>query len=159
MNQLLDYLHVKKANIVGWSDGGIIGLLMAIKYPGHVNKLAITGANLEPTDKAVDGKALKEIGKQLQQWQKDTTARGRMETRLFTMMLNEPHIPVDSLKQIKAPVLVMAGEHDVILQKHTELIAKSIPNSTLYIFKGATHYVPVDQPDAFNKEVMEFFEK
>jgi len=53
----------------------------------------------------------------------------------------------------------MAGEHDVILEKHTKLIAQSIPNSTLYIFKGASHYVPVDKPDEFNSEVISFFEK
>lgn len=156
MKQLLDSLHIAKTNVLGWSDGGITGLLMAIKYPQYVNKLAITGANLEPTDNAVQGKVLKEINKELQIWKKDTTAHAQMETRLFTMMLNEPHITVESLKNIKIPVLVMAGEHDVILKKHTELIANSIPNSTLYIFKGATHYVPSDKPEEFNKKVIEF---
>lgn len=158
MKQLLDSLHIKKANVLGWSDGGITGLLMAIKYPEYVNRLAITGANLEPSDEAIQASAIKEIDKDLQVWKKDTTAHGRMETRLFTMMLNEPHISVESLKTIKAPVLVMAGEHDVILKKHTELIAHSIPNATLHIFTGATHYVPSDKPDDFNSEVIGFFE-
>ena len=158
MKQLLDSLHIKKVNILGWSDGGITGLLMAIKYPEYVNKLAVTGANLEPTDQAVDGKALKEVAKGIKGWQKDTSAHATMEVRLFTMMLNEPHISVDSLKTIKSPVLVMAGENDIILKKHTELIATSIPNSTLYIFKGATHYVPVDKPDEFNNKVISFFD-
>jgi pimeloyl-ACP methyl ester carboxylesterase len=160
MKQLLDSLHTKKANIVGWSDGGITGLLMAIKYPDYVNKLAVTGANLEPTDEAIDDKTLKQIDKGLQSWKKqDTSAFARMETRLFTMMLTEPHIPVDSLKKIKALVLVMAGKHDVILEKHTTLIAESIPNATLYIFKDATHYVPVEKPAEFNKEILDFFAK
>jgi pimeloyl-ACP methyl ester carboxylesterase len=157
MKQLLDSLHIKKTNVIGWSDGGITGLLMAINYPGYVNKLAITGANLEPSDDALEPNVLKEIGTQRDKWNKDTTAHGRMETRLFTMMLNEPHIPVDNLKTINAPVLVMAGEKDVIRPKHTELIAKSIPNATLYIFKGTTHYVPVDKPDEFNRQVLSFF--
>jgi len=159
MKQLLDSLHIAKTNVLGWSDGGITGLLMAIKYPSHVNKLAVTGANLEPSEQALGSKVLKEISKERDLWAKDTSAHGRMETRLFTMMLTEPHIPVDSLKKIKSPVLVMAGEHDVILEKHTKLIAQSIPNSTLYIFKGASHYVPVDKPDEFNSEVISFFEK
>jgi pimeloyl-ACP methyl ester carboxylesterase len=159
MKDLLDSLHIKKTNVVGWSDGGITGLLMAIKYPEYVNKLAVTGANLEPSKDAVGEKVLKEIAEQRNKWAKDTTAKGRMETRLYTMMLTEPHIPVDSLKTIKAPSLIMAGENDVINLKHTELIAKSIPGATMYIFKGATHYVPVDQPNEFNKEVLDFFEK
>ena len=53
MKQLLDSLHIKKTNILGWSDGGNTGLTMAIKYPQYVNKLAITGANLFPTAEAV----------------------------------------------------------------------------------------------------------
>jgi len=158
MKQLLDSLYITKTNILGWSDGGNTGLIMAIKYPSYVNKLAITGANLEPSDNAIDTKVLEEIRKELTQWQKDTSAHAIMESRLFTMLLNEPHISTESLKTIKAPVLVMAGEHDVILEKHTKLIAASIPNSTLYIFKGASHYVPVEKIDEFNKEVLSFFE-
>ena len=158
MKQLLDSLHIAKTNILGWSDGGITGLLMAIKYPSYVNKLAITGANLEPSDQAIDGKALKEISRQLDGWKKNTSAPAAMEVRLFTMMLNQPHISVESLRSIKAPVLVMAGEHDLILEKHTKLIAASIPNSKIYIFKGASHYVPVEKIDEFNNEVISFFE-
>ena len=157
MKQLMDSLHIAKANMLGWSDGGNTGLLMAIKYPCYVNKLAVTGANLEPTDQAVDGKVLKEISRQRDLWKKDTLAIAPMEVRLFTMMLNEPHISVENLKSIKAPVLVMAGEHDVILEKHTKLIAASIPNATLYIFKDASHYVPVEKIDEFNNEVISFF--
>jgi pimeloyl-ACP methyl ester carboxylesterase len=159
MKQLLDSLHISKTNILGWSDGGNTGLIMAIRYPSYVNKLAITGANLEPTENAVDAKVLKEISKQLGQWKKDTSAHAAMEVRLFTMLLNEPHISVEGLKSIKAPVLVMAGQHDVILEKHTKLIAASIPNSTLYIFKGASHYVPVEKVNEFNNEVISFFDK
>lgn len=158
MKQLLDSLHIDKTNILGWSDGGNTGLIMAIKYPSYVNKLAITGANLEPSDKAIESGVLKEVSKQLDQWEKDTSAHAIMEARLFTMLLNEPHISVERLKSIKAPVLVMAGQHDLILEKHTKLIASSIPNSTLYIFKGASHYVPIEKIDEFNNEVISFFE-
>ena len=53
----------------------------------------------------------------------------------------------------------MAGEHDLILEKHTKAIAAAIPKSQLVIFKGATHYVPVDKPKEFNDTVIAFFEK
>ena len=157
MKQLMDSLHIAKANMLGWSDGGIIGLLMAINYPSYVNKLAVTGANLEPSSHALDADALKGTRKQLDLWKKDTSAHAVMEARLFTMLLSEPHITLASLRTIKAPVLVMAGEHDVILEKHTKLIAATIPRSTLYIFKDASHYVPVEKIDEFNNEVISFF--
>ena len=157
MKQLLDSLRIKKTDVLGWSDGGITGLLMAMNYPSYINKLAITGSNLESTSQAIDSKVLKAVSADLEVLKKDTTARGVMKTRLFTMMLNEPHISSESLKSIKAPVLVMAGEHDLVLEKHTKLIAESIPNSKLYIFKGASHYVPVEKIDEFNEIVNSFF--
>lgn len=57
---LLDSLHIPKANILGWSDGGNTGLLMALKYPDRVQKLVTMGANLFPTTEAVDSKMLRQ---------------------------------------------------------------------------------------------------
>jgi pimeloyl-ACP methyl ester carboxylesterase len=157
MKQLLDSLHITKTNILGWSDGGNTGLIMAVKYPGYVNKLAITGANLFPTDEAVPDTVWEQVRKGIAEWGAGTDAHSKMEVRLLTMLLNEPHLSFDDIKTIRIPVLVMAGEHDLILEKHTRAIAAAIPNSKLVIFKGATHYVPVEIPKAFNLAVLEFF--
>ena len=54
LNALLDHLHIKSCNVIGWSDGGINGLLLTIRHPNKVKKLAITGANLVPDESAVD---------------------------------------------------------------------------------------------------------
>lgn len=72
------------------------------------------------------------------------------------MLLTEPHLTALDLKKIKAPVLVMAGEKDMILEKHTRFIAANIPKSQLFIFKGASHYVPVEKVSEFNTEVLNF---
>jgi pimeloyl-ACP methyl ester carboxylesterase len=156
MKQLLDSLHIKKANILGWSDGGNTGLIMAIKYPGYVHKLAIMGANLFPTTNAVPDTVWNEVRKGIAEYQKATDAHSKEEVRLFTMLLNEPHLTFDDIKKIQVPVLVMAGEHDLILEKHTRAIASAIPKSKLVIFKGATHYAPVEIPKEFNKKVLQF---
>lgn len=155
MKQLLDSLHIAKTNILGWSDGGNTGLIMAIKYSSYVNKLAITGANLSPTADAVDGKILKSI-KQERDGINGTDQRSITRKRLMTLLLDEPHITVESLKQIKAPTLVMAGEKDMIKEKHTRTIADSIPDSKLLIFKDATHFVPVEKVQDFNAAVLQF---
>lgn len=155
MKQLLDSLHISKTNILGWSDGGNTGLIMAIKYPSYVNKLAITGANLSPTTDAVDGKILNSI-KQERDRTNDTDQQSIRKKRLMTMLLDEPHITVESLKLIKSPTLVMAGEKDMIKEKHTRTIANNITNSKLLIFKDATHYVPVEKIDEFNNAVIAF---
>lgn len=156
MKQLLDSLHITKANILGWSDGGNTGLIMAIKYPSYVNKLAVTGAVLAPTTDAVETSTFKEVRKQRDKV-KGTTLSDVKSKRLLTLLLDEPNIPVSDLKQIKAPVLVMAGEKDMVKEKHTRTIAGNIPNSKLVIFKNATHYVPVEKYKEFNDAIIEFF--
>lgn len=157
MKTLLDSLHIPKTNILGWSDGGNTGLIMAFKYPAYVNKLAVMGANMFPTDQAVRKSILKEVGKTIGKLKTKSDDKSKMQVRLYTMLLNEPNITVENLKGIEAPVLVMAGEKDMILEKHTKYIADQIPSSQLYIFKGATHYAPVEVVSEFNNRVMRFF--
>ena len=159
MKQFLDSLHIKKINILGWSDGGNTGLTMAVKYPDYVNKLAIMGANLFPTTDAVQDSVIRDVKAGIKGFQQQNDEHSKESVRLFTMLLTEPHLTFDELKTIKSPVLVMAGEHDLILDKHTKAIAASIPNSKLIIFKGATHYAPVEVPKEFNETVMSFMNR
>ncbi len=156
MRQLLDSLHITKTNVLGWSDGGNTGLIMAIKYPSYINKLAVTGAVLAPTTDAVDASTLKEVRKQRDKI-KGVNPSDLKSKRLMELLLDEPNIPVSDLKKITAPALIMAGEKDMIKEKHTRTIADNIPNSKLVIFKDATHYVPVEKYKEFNVTILEFF--
>lgn len=155
MKTLLDSLHILKANILGWSDGGNTGLIMASKYPDHVKKLAITGACTDP-NKAVSAGTIKEVAKAIENLKSKTDEKSAYQVKLFTMLLTEPHISTEDLNKIKLPVLVMAGEKDMILEKHTKYIAASISHSELIIFKGASHYVPVEKVSEFNNKVLLF---
>lgn len=74
------------------------------------------------------------------------------------LLLTEPHINSDSLINIQAPTLVMAGQYDIVKKGHTKLIAEKIPKSQLVIFKGADQTAPIEIPDLFNKTVSGFFE-
>jgi pimeloyl-ACP methyl ester carboxylesterase len=155
MKILLDSLHINKTNILGWSDGGNTGLIMAAKYPKYVDKLAVTGACTNPNE-AVSTSTLEEVRKAIESLKTKLDAQSKYQVKLFTMLLTEPHITALDLKKIKAPVLVMAGEKDIILEKHTRFIAANIPKSQLFIFKGASHYVPVEKVSEFNTEVLTF---
>jgi len=156
MKILLDSLHINNANILGWSDGGNTGLIIAARYPGYVNKLAITGACTNPNE-AVSASTLKEVSSAIKSLQAKKDEKSRYQVKLFTMLLTEPHIKLEDLKSIKAPVLVMAGEKDMILEKHTKFIADNILKSQFFIFKGASHYVPVEKVSEFNSKVLGFF--
>ncbi|WP_316846726.1 alpha/beta hydrolase [Pedobacter psychrodurus] len=155
MKTLLDSLHIVKTNILGWSDGGNTGLIMAVKYPKYIKKLAVTGACTNPND-AVSTSTLEEVSKAIKSLETKSDEKSKYQVKLFTMLLTEPHLTALDLKKIKAPVLVMAGEKDMILEKHTKFIAANIPKSQLFIFKGASHYVPVEKVSEFNTEVLTF---
>jgi pimeloyl-ACP methyl ester carboxylesterase len=163
LNALLDKLNIKQCNVIGWSDGGINGLLLAIRHPDKVKKLAVTGANLWPDSTAVDpfvykwaigyNKMLQDTIKKL----KDHLAEAKNQLKLAHLLSYEPHITIAQLHTITCPTLVIGGDHDVILPKHTMLIAQSIPNSYLWIIPNSGHSTPVVKKDQFNQIVSDFF--
>jgi pimeloyl-ACP methyl ester carboxylesterase len=155
---LLDKLHIDSCHVLGWSDGGINGLLLAIRHPEKVKKLAITGANLWPDSTAITGadymwglRFYDTLGKMPQT---PDIIHTRKLVKLDTF---EPHITREQLQLIKCPTLVIAGDHDIILNEHTMLIAKSIPGSFLWILPNSSHSTLVDYKDQFNKTVDNFF--
>lgn len=125
-------LDIERPAVFGWSDGGIVALLAEIQHPGLFSAIAVSGANIEPegiTD-------LEEIRRAMTT---DSLGNPVTPAPLMQMMLTEPHISPIELGTITCPTLVVAGEHDLIAEEHTRLIAGSIPNSTLLILAGEDH--------------------
>ncbi len=157
-NALLDYLHLDSCYIIGWSDGGINGLLLAIRHPEKVKKLAITGANLWPDSTAIEPSLFRWIANSVDSLSKlNQTPEVKNEYRLFAMMTKEPNITVQQLQSIKCPALVIGGDHDALLPRHTMLIAESIPQSYLWIVPNSGHSTLVNYSKQFNETVNNFF--
>ncbi|MEP7375465.1 MAG: alpha/beta hydrolase [Chitinophagaceae bacterium] len=158
---LLDAMNIDSAYVVGWSDGGIDGLLLAIHHPEKVKKLAITGANLRPDNTAVPQELLDLIAPAYNGL-KNKTARNAEENagyKLVRMIMEQPHIPDADLQKISCPSLVIGGDHDVIKVEHTMEIFNNIPKAYLWILPGSGHSTPIKYADEFNKKVEEFFKK
>jgi pimeloyl-ACP methyl ester carboxylesterase len=158
LNAVLDSLHVDSAYVIGWSDGGINGLLLALRHPEKVRKLAETGANLIPDTSVFDpaGNASLDASiADLRSHQMDKKAKNQY--KLLHMMQIEPNIPSTSLRNIKCPVLVIGGDHDVILPFHTLEIFNNINQAYLWILPNSGHATPQRYPDEFNKKVQDFF--
>ena len=156
---LLDHLKLRPVNVLGWSDGAIEALLLGIRHPTKVKKIAAMAANLNPTEEAVYAEVIGWVKQGLAafpQTQRDTPD-GRRARKVTAMMLEEPHIDATALEAITAPTLVLAGDHDVIRDEHTLEIYHRLPNSQLAIFPNATHRIPYDDPDTFNATVERFF--
>ena len=140
-------LKISKPILYGFSDGGIVGLLIAIKEPDRLSNLIISGANITPDA---------------------TTNLDTILTKLFyfftknkliKMMLDEPNIPLEDLQRITIPVHVLAGEKDVIRLNHTKLIADNIKNSTLEIVKGENHGSYIIHSDKIYGIIKKYLEK
>lgn len=155
---LLDHLKTGPVNVLGWSDGGVEALLLGIRHPQKVKKIAAMAANLNPSDEALEPEIIgliKSMVSEVPASQRETPA-GRREIKVTSMMLSEPNIELKELQSIKAPTLILAADHDAIRVKHTVDIYLHIPNSQLVIFPGATHMIPFDDPVLFNSTVERF---
>jgi len=160
LNGLLDALHMDSCYVVGWSDGGINGLLLAMRHPEKVKKLAVTGANLWPDTTAVDPFIVNWVMRVYNSVkEKPSTPSVKHDLKLLNLLIFEPHITTGQLDKISCPTLVIGGDHDVIRPEHTMLIAQSIPKSYLWILPNSGHSTPIVYKDLFNATVSEFFTK
>ncbi len=147
MFSFIKTLGLDKPVLYGHSDGGIIGLMLEISHPGTLGALAISGTNLSP--EGLEPSFIEEF-----------TAKNQEEPDpLVTLMLTEPHIDPDSLENITIPVLVTAGENDLILRSETELIAKNLPNSTMVILEGQDHGSYIAGSEIMGEMLIDFFNK
>lgn len=123
----VEALEIPKPILCGFSDGGIVALLAAIRRSRLFSRLIVCGANLSP--KGLKGSVLREIRRS---WKKN-------HNPLDELMLTEPDISEWNLTRISIPVLVLAGERDMVKPKETKRIAFAIPNATLQILPGEDH--------------------
>lgn len=160
LNALLDTLHLDSCYVIGWSDGGINGLLLAMRHPEKVKMLAVTGANLWPDSTAVEPSIFRWLDLAVDSLSKvKQNPVIKNQYKLMAMMTKEPNIKLEQLHAIKCPTLVIGGDHDVILPKHTLQIADAIPQSDLWILPNSGHSTPVVYSKLFNETVNEFFKK
>ena len=127
MAALLDALDVQNVTVFGFSDGGIIALLMAIGHPQRMQRLIAAGANAHPLGVALS--CVRDV------------ARGYLKTRdgKLLLMLTQPWISRAQLSRIRMPARILAGEHDLIRPAHTRRIAQAIPGAQLHFVKDEDH--------------------
>lgn len=125
--QFIKALNLEKPIVFGFSDGGIIGLLLASKYPDLLSKLVVSGANTSPAGMRPGWRCLFQLIYFI------------TRDRKYHMMLTEPHLTAQDLGNIKIPVLVLAGEKDMIKEADTQFIAAHIPGASLKILANEGH--------------------
>lgn len=154
-DDLYDFMREKgleRANILGFSDGGNVALLFALRHGDMVERLILNGANL------FNEGCKKSVNRWIENEYNSALARGDKATAdLMALMIFEPNLKPADLRGLKMPVLVIAGTSDMILKKHTRLIAHSIANSKLVFIEG-DHFIAYKNPVAFNEAVDSFLQ-
>ncbi len=161
---LMDYLGIEKADVVGWSDGGIIGLDLAINHPDRVNKVIAYGANYNPSgvrsDIGENEKFNALIAKATADYQHLSPTPARWDAFLENishMWAKEPNFTPEQLGAITTPVLILDGkEEEVIYTDHTKEMADLIPTAELTIVPGTGHFGVWEKPEAFNHIMLDF---
>lgn len=155
---LLDSLRIDSSFVIGWSDGGINGLLLASRHPKKVKKLAASGANLWPDTTAVNKIIIEATESDYSNLKSKSTKTDSEKTqwKLLRLLLEEPHIPLSEINNIQCPTLIIGGDHDVIKEEHTMLIYKNIPKAYLWILPNSGHSTLFSYKNDFNKTVDDF---
>ncbi len=145
MYQFIRAMGLDKPAFYGHSDGGIIGIMLELAHPGTLGVMAVSGVNLEP--EGIEPSFIEEY----------TQINEKEHDPLITLMLTEPHIDPESLKKIKIPVLVTAGENDLILRSETDRLAENLPDAELVIVKGADHGSYLADSEIMGNLLIDFF--
>jgi pimeloyl-ACP methyl ester carboxylesterase len=152
-----------RAHLVGYSDGGITALLVALRRPDLVDRLVLIGTNfhhaalrkLDPPEDDDPAFAL------LRQTYAERSPDGvdhfdQFVAKTFTMFAAEPTLTVDDLARIAVPALVLVGDDDLLDLKHVVDLYESMPNAQLAVVPAASHLLPVEQPDETARLALRF---
>ena len=153
----MDARQIKKANLLGFSDGANIAMVFAVRHPGRVDRLILNGANLNSSGVKRRIQIPIELGYRIAKCFSGKSDEARRNAEMLGLMVNEPDVTPSELAGIRAKTLVIAGTRDMIKEAHTRLIAESIPDATLVFVKG-DHFIANRNPAEFNCAVLDFLQ-
>lgn len=154
----LDERRLGRVDLLGFSDGGNIALLFALKHPERVRRLILNGANLAPGGVKWTVQIPVVLGYAAACLAAVFDRRARARAELLGLMVHEPHIAPGELARLDMPVLVIVGERDMIRDRHSQLICDSLPRGEMVCLAG-DHFVAAGNPEAFNAAVGEFLRR
>jgi len=152
---LAKHLKLDSLSIIGWSDGGIVGLKMGINNNIRIKKIVSMAANIRPDSTAVYPWVIEAIKKEFRVIkskikEEDTAQNWNLKKQLLDLTRVQPNIPTSDLSKIEAKVLIVAGDEDGIKSEHSIEIYKHLQKAQLCIMPGETHFTPSSNPKLFN---------
>lgn len=164
---LMDALHLQKAKFVGWSDGAIMCLITAIKNPERVESVYAFGVNMNTkgvNPNANSAPILAEVAPRLEAeyMSISPTPEGfaTLAQDLNTLQAVAPDYSTVQLEEIQVRhIAIVDGDHDeFVLPEHERYLARTIPDAKLIILPAVSHFAPWQDPDTFNRMMLQFLE-
>lgn len=166
MSALIDQLNLGSVHVMGWSDGGNVGLELAFAHPQKVRKLVCFGANYTHVNYAAppdhvampaNDPRLLQAAPVLRNYKEGADKLSpEVKKKLSDLTEKYPNFTLQQLRQIKVPVLVGVGDRDLINLDQTISLFTSLPHAQLFIVPGASHLELIEQPEMVNGEVIKF---
>ena len=162
---LMDFLKIKKAAIVGWSDGAILGLDIAMTHPERVSKLFAFAANSDPSGVAdianspVFNAFIARAEKEYEKLSPTPAEYKAYLAQITKMWETQPNWTADDLKRIAVPTWIVDADHDeAIKRENTEFMAANIPDAGLLLQPEVSHFSFIQDPDQFTADVLHFLQ-
>ncbi len=166
----IEALKLGATNLVGWSDGAIIALQVAISRPDLVKRLVCIGGLFDtnaqsPEDlnwiRSLTPESFRKAGSPLVRRYDEVSPDGPghfpvVVEKTKILWLNEPNITKEELGKISSPTLVMSGDREAIPMEHTLELFRSIKSAQLCIIPGTTHFLLSQKPDMVNRAILDF---
>ncbi len=155
------------ADLVGWSDGGVIALLVTLARPDLVRKVVTIGSNFHHEGNILEfleGMRDADEGENILRDMYATMSPDGPEHwpvitgRLQQMWRTSPTLTTDDLASIDVPVLVMVGDDDAIRPEHTQALYEALPQGQLAVIPGSSHLVPIEKPALVNQLILDFLD-
>jgi len=160
---LMDHLKISKAAIVGWSDGAIIGLDIAMHHPERVSKLFAFAANSDPSGVADISKSpvfnafIVRAGEEYKKLSPTPTQYNSFVAQITKMWETQPNWTAIDLEKIHVPTWIVDADHDeAIMRENTEFMAEHIPGAGLLIQPEVSHFSFLQDPQQFNDDLLHF---
>ena len=163
---LMDLLAIRKADVMGWSDGAIIALDIAIHHPDRLDHLVSFGANFNPSGLREDDQrwlasaSAESFGDDSRKtYERDNPDPKHWEiamNKVIALWRTQPNFTLAELGRIQAHTLIAAGDRDIVQPAHTDSLARAIPHAKLWIVLDASHGAMLERPKLVNHVVLRF---
>jgi pimeloyl-ACP methyl ester carboxylesterase len=162
----LDASGTGAAHLVGWSDGAVVGMLVALRRPEMVRKLVVIGQYFNFDGQVPEFRAMIDywgynIPEELHELYDQASPDGPEHfpvvlEKMMRMWREEPDISLPELAGVRAPTLVMQGDDDIVQVEHSTAVAATLPDAQLAVIPGSSHMAPLEKPDLVNRLILDF---